>query len=64
MNTEHEECQICSDFGTVTPASYELKYCRDTAEERGYAELLCAECFAQMTLGAEDLYQAEDYVII
>jgi len=60
--TKTHQCGVCGAYGMVTPATHELKYRRDSPEERDYAQFVCEDCLAGMPLDSDDLYQKEDYV--
>ena len=60
--TKTHQCGVCGAYGMVTPATHELKYRRDSPEERDYAQFVCEDCLAEMPLDSDDLYQKEDYV--
>ena len=56
------QCGVCGVSGMITPATHELRYRRDSAEERDYAQFVCEDCLTEMPLSSDDLYQKEDYV--
>ncbi len=59
VDFEFEQCGCCGAFGIITKATHELKYRRESKEEKEFHQFLCSECVRE--IGSEGILTSEDY---